>query len=228
MVMPLLAAKTSKMIPVLVVGALVWKKQHKQREWIAGGVILVGCATYLFAQPPKSHKPLPTTDDSNFWTGLAGTLFLLGYLFFDGLVSTTQERVFGRNPASSDPFGPESPVLDQMVRRWADVISPQALTFYVRWQIWTNAFAGGIAVAVALLSNVSGSLWPNLELLLTSPPLIWDVCVFSAASALGLIILLNTIASFVSPLIARLQSRLTDPSLTRLLVHRALSQVLSS
>lgn len=36
-------AKCSKMIPVLVVGALVWKKTYRQREWVAGGVVLVGC-----------------------------------------------------------------------------------------------------------------------------------------------------------------------------------------
>ena len=142
-------AKTSKMIPVLVVGALVWKKQHRQREWVAGGVILIGsvsfgvgvewllsptiltstsiratrCATYLFSQPPRvpSHGALVASaadDGKSMWDGLMGTCFLLGYLFFDGLVSTTQERVFGKNPSSNDPFGPESPVLDQMVS-WA-------------------------------------------------------------------------------------------------------------
>lgn len=36
-------AKTSKMVPVLVVGAVVWKKTHATREWVAGGVILAGC-----------------------------------------------------------------------------------------------------------------------------------------------------------------------------------------
>ncbi|GAA6062280.1 hypothetical protein JCM10212_000940 [Sporobolomyces blumeae] len=174
-------AKTSKMIPVLVVGALVWKKKHLAREWVAGGVILAGCATYLFSTPPVPHgghavATAAADDNSAFINGLAGTGFLLGYLFFDGLVSTTQEKVFGKNPASSDPFGPESPVLDQM--------------------IWTNLFAGLIALAMSLASIATGSFWNNVELLLTSGSLIWDVCVFSAASAVGLIILLNCIASF--------------------------------
>lgn len=71
------------------------------------------CATYLFSTPPVPHgrHTAVAADDDSFWNGLIGTLFLLGYLFFDGLVSTTQERVFGKNPSSSDPFGPESPVL---------------------------------------------------------------------------------------------------------------------
>ncbi|KAK4046027.1 hypothetical protein OIV83_006416 [Microbotryomycetes sp. JL201] len=169
-------AKTSKMIPVLVVGALVWKKQHRPKEWIAGGVILLGCATYLFSAPPAGHKAHSGEAASGFMNGLLGTLFLVGYLFFDGLVSTTQEKVFGKNPSSSDPFGPESPVLDQM--------------------IWTNSFACAIAVAAAMASNATGSLLPNTRLLMTSPALLWDVVVFSGASTLGLIVLLNTIASF--------------------------------
>ena len=36
------AAKTSKMVPVLVVGALVWRKKYMTREWVAAGVILAG------------------------------------------------------------------------------------------------------------------------------------------------------------------------------------------
>ncbi|GAA6039819.1 hypothetical protein JCM8097_004238 [Rhodosporidiobolus ruineniae] len=173
-------AKTSKMVPVLVVGALVWKKKYAQREWVAGAVILAGCATYLFSTPPTPHGSHAAASaenaNSDLLNGLAGAFFLVGYLFFDGLVSTTQEKVFGKNPSSSDPFGPDSPVLDQMV--------------------WTNVFACIIAVVMSLASTATGGFWNNLELLLTSGPLLWDVCVFSGASAIGLIILLNTIASF--------------------------------
>ncbi|GAA5902422.1 hypothetical protein JCM6882_002748 [Rhodosporidiobolus microsporus] len=173
-------AKTSKMVPVLVVGALVWKQKHATKSWVAAGVILAGCATYLFSSPPTPHgshaAAAPSDDHTDLINGLAGTFFLVGYLFFDGLVSTTQEKVFGKNPASSDPFGPESPVLDQMV--------------------WTNVFACIIAILASLASTATGGFWNNLELLLASAPLLWDVCVFSAASAVGLIILLNTIASF--------------------------------
>lgn len=83
------------------------------------------CATYLFSTPPVPHgrHAAVATDDESFWNGLIGTFFLLGYLFFDGLVSTTQERVFGKNPSSSDPFGPESPVLCVPSRsRWCGIM----------------------------------------------------------------------------------------------------------
>ncbi|BGP74088.1 hypothetical protein NBRC10513v2_007520 [Rhodotorula toruloides] len=170
-------AKTSKMIPVLVVGACIYRKSYMTREWVAGGVILAGCATYLFSSPPTPHgHAAPSVTSTDTWDGIIGAAYLLGYLFFDGLVSSTQEAVFGKNPSSSDPFGPESPVLDQM--------------------IYTNVFAALIAIAASVASTATGSFWPNLDLLLTSARLLWDVCVFSAASAVGLIVLLNTIASF--------------------------------
>ena len=44
-----------------------------------------------------------------------GALLLCGYLFFDGLTSTTQERMFGKAKSSDEPFSSSSPVLDQMV-----------------------------------------------------------------------------------------------------------------
>lgn len=111
---------------------------------------------------------------------MAGTLFLFGYLFFDGLVSTTQERVFGPNPSSSDPFGPSSPVLDQM--------------------IWTNVFATIIAGVMTCAGGVAGTLGDSWRLMGVSGRLVWDVVALSATSACGLLILLNVISSFVSPL----------------------------
>jgi hypothetical protein len=89
------------MIPVLVVGALVYRKKHLAREWIAGGVILAGCACYLFSTPPIPHGNPATVlsgseSDKTVIDGLLGTAFLLGYLFFDGLVSTTRKWPFVR------------------------------------------------------------------------------------------------------------------------------------
>lgn len=49
-------AKTSKMVPVLVVGALVWKKKHLTREWVAGGVILAGCVPLLLSWRAKKRR----------------------------------------------------------------------------------------------------------------------------------------------------------------------------
>lgn len=125
--------------------------------------------------------PGPTTHASaetrTLLEGGIGGILLCGYLAFDGLTSTFQERMFGKNENSSDPFGPKSPVLNQM--------------------IWTNVWSSAIALAVSFASQAAtGSVLPNLELALSSPALGWDILLLSAASTFGVIILLNTIASF--------------------------------
>ncbi|KAM0749179.1 UAA-domain-containing protein [Meredithblackwellia eburnea MCA 4105] len=173
-------AKCAKMVPVLLVGAVIHKKTHRPNEWIAGAVILLGCAAYLFSQPPhvstSTHQHSAPAEDASSLEALLGALCLAGYLFFDGLVSTTQEKVFGKNPSVSDPFGSESPVLDQM--------------------IWTNVFALSIALVTSILTTATGNVKHDVYMLFTTPALVRDVCAFSAASAVGLAILLNTIASF--------------------------------
>ena len=44
------------------------------------------CALYLFSHPPKSSKHHVEAQDDSYMSGILGTLCLLGYLFFDGLV----------------------------------------------------------------------------------------------------------------------------------------------
>lgn len=167
------------MVPVLLIGSLVWSKSYRKREWLAAAIIVTGCGTYLFSQAPPTHKVHVVVADAGWWGNIAGALFLMGYLAFDGLTSTTQERVFGRNTsASNDPFAADSPVLDQM--------------------IWVNLFAGIIAATSALFTIPAGGLGPNLHLLWISNDLKWDVTIFSMGSALGLIVLLNTIAYVIS------------------------------
>ncbi|KAM0753575.1 UAA transporter [Meredithblackwellia eburnea MCA 4105] len=171
-------AKCAKMVPVLLVGSIVHKKAHKPNEWIAGAVLVLGCGTYLFSQPPRtsSHHSSASTGEGTSLEAFLGALCLSAYLFFDGLVSTTQERVFGKNPKVADPFGPDSPVLDQM--------------------IWTNIFAILIGLVTSIVGTATGNVTHDLYMLFTTPALVWDVCAFSAASAIGLAVLLNTIASF--------------------------------
>ena len=161
---------------MLVIGRLVYQKKHQSRQWVAGWTVILGCATYLTSRPDP--RALASTSDasgvSSFFNGICGTILLLGYLGFDGLTSTTQEKVFGKNPNSADPFGPDSPVLDQMV--------------------WVNLFASIIAAAGAVASF--NTIGPSLRLLFTVPALMRDVTLLSATAAVGLIVLLNTIAAF--------------------------------
>ncbi len=139
--------------------------------------MLCSCATYLFSVPTAPDVSTDATPARTALEGALGAVLLCGYLAFDGLTSTFQERMFGKNDDSADPFGPSSPVLNQM--------------------IWTNVWSSAIALVVAIGSHwAAGSVVPSLRLLVTSSALGWDVLLLSAASTFGVILLLNTIASF--------------------------------
>ena len=157
-------AKCAKMVPVLLVGTLVYKKSHSAKQWISAAVVTVGCGIYLFSNPPTPKHGAALVDKADFFSAAMGAVLLIGYLFFDGLTSTTQERVFGKSASSSDPFGPQSPVLDQM--------------------LYVNFFAVVISVLVSAASSVSGTLAPSLWLLLNTPALVIDVLLLSATAAL--------------------------------------------
>lgn len=154
------------MVPVLLVGTLVYKKSHKAKQWISAGVVTAGCGIYLFSNPPAPKHPAPSAAEASadWFSGLMGAVLLIGYLFFDGLTSTTQERVFGKSASSTDPFGPQSPVLDQM--------------------LYVNFFAVVISILASAASSVSGSLAPSVWLLMNSSALVIDVLLLSATAAL--------------------------------------------
>lgn len=156
------------MVPVLLVGTFVYKKTHKGKQWISAGVVTAGCGIYLFSNPPAPKHPAlagaGAADAVDWFSGMMGAILLIGYLFFDGLTSTTQERVFGKSASSSDPFGPQSPVLDQM--------------------LYVNFFAVVISILASAVSSVSGSLAPSVWLLMNSPALVIDVLLLSATAAL--------------------------------------------
>jgi len=107
--------KSAKMVPVLILGYVGYGKKYKQREWIGVAVIMLGIWWYLVLLPEvamneEENKKAVATN----WMGLA---CLSAYLFFDGLTSTTQERLFKKaNLGNPILFGLSGGVIDQMVR----------------------------------------------------------------------------------------------------------------
>ena len=117
------------MVPVLFLGRVVYRKTYKQKEYVAGAVVLLGCFVYLVSLPqsasPAQHAKLPADSPAaseatpTAYASLIGGVLLASYLLFDGLTSTTQEYSFGKNSKNGQkkiaPLTPGGPVLDQMV-----------------------------------------------------------------------------------------------------------------
>ena len=176
------------MAPVLFVARFIYKKIYNRRQWAATWIIVLGCATYIFSRPISNDGDVTlseaaTTEGASTLTsgtlgplgGLIGAAFILAYLFFDGLTSTTQERYFGISHTPTRPLNPDSPVLDQL--------------------IWINIFASVISL-LACVASWNSTFAPSLALLMSSPRLMLDLALLALTSSVGLILLLNSITSF--------------------------------
>jgi drug/metabolite transporter (DMT)-like permease len=110
--------KTAKMVPVLIIGHLWFGKRYKRHQWIGALVVIVGIWTYLTSLPRVEKSE--AEEKRAIITNWIGVLCLLAYLFFDGLTSTVQERLFNLRDAkvADEPsviMGITSGIIDQMV-----------------------------------------------------------------------------------------------------------------
>ncbi|KAK4703360.1 hypothetical protein P7C70_g2856, partial [Phenoliferia sp. Uapishka_3] len=169
-------AKTA-MIPLVVVGGLMYKRRLDARDWAAALVVTLGSVTFL----TKSVGEVAALDDADdaYFDGVVGALYLAGYLFFDGLTSESQEAYFGMSTSLVDPFGEGSSVLPQM--------------------IFVNAFTCLYSLGGLSIDIISGTFAPSLRLLIASSALQRDVLLLSTTSSLGSVILLNTMTSLGAP-----------------------------
>ncbi|RDW84820.1 hypothetical protein BP6252_02410 [Coleophoma cylindrospora] len=115
-------AKSAKMVPVLIIGYTLYQKRYKPRQWIGALVVILGIWIYLtsLGENVKSKGGKASEKQEGMW----GVIFVLAYLFFDGLTSSFQEKLFGhaKGKDSSEGggravtlWGISRGVVDQMV-----------------------------------------------------------------------------------------------------------------
>jgi len=78
--------KCGKMIPVMIMGAILSGKRYNLDDYLSAFTITAGCMIFLLTGKYAQGTPRPDTP--------LGLLLILGYLFSDGFTSTLQERLF--------------------------------------------------------------------------------------------------------------------------------------
>ncbi|WVQ69626.1 uncharacterized protein L199_007846 [Kwoniella botswanensis] len=173
--------KTSKMVPVLLLGRLVYGKQYRWRSYLAVLLVTLGAMLYM----TTSSNGL--TADSRSSTP-RGILLLAGYLLFDGLASTTEAKLFQQSHRRSTSKDSES-------SNGTRTLSQNELVY--DQMLWTNVCSLGVSTLV-VLTDQKRSFGNFLDVLKTpsGPRLLFDVSFLSLSASIGLIFLLTTIATY--------------------------------
>ncbi|GAB4820926.1 hypothetical protein N2152v2_007972 [Parachlorella kessleri] len=91
-------AKCAKTVPVMAWGFAIGGARYRRRDYLCSVAVTAGCA--LFVLSGDIASPAVTAGralgaDSQQWA-LAGGMLLSAFLLFDGLASTSQDRLFSR------------------------------------------------------------------------------------------------------------------------------------
>lgn len=86
--------KSSKMIPVMIMGKVISGKSYPTYEYLIAVAIIVGVSTFVLFE-----KGTPAAEGKE--TSLAGLIFLGGYLTFDSFTSQWQGHLFSQYKMSS-------------------------------------------------------------------------------------------------------------------------------
>merc|ERR1719450_103312 len=84
--------KSFKMMPVMIWGIVISRKNYSSRDWMVALVVTLGVTEFLMTGPIDSSRA-----GGNHIRGL---LLLVGFLALDGLTSTMQEKLFKEHATS--------------------------------------------------------------------------------------------------------------------------------
>mmetsp|Transcript_29132 Transcript_29132/g.45582 ORF Transcript_29132/g.45582 Transcript_29132/m.45582 type:complete len:350 (+) Transcript_29132:84-1133(+) len=82
--------KSFKMVPVMLWGVVLSGKQHRVMDWVVTAFVCLGVSEFLLTG--NISAPLDRTGGSG--NSVWGLLLLAAFLVFDGLASTSQEKLF--------------------------------------------------------------------------------------------------------------------------------------
>mmetsp|Transcript_1167 Transcript_1167/g.2769 ORF Transcript_1167/g.2769 Transcript_1167/m.2769 type:complete len:376 (+) Transcript_1167:79-1206(+) len=89
--------KTAKMIPVMIWGTCLIGKTYKLKDYLVAATVSGGCALFILTGNVTSAAARHADKTTSFM----GLFMMVGYLAFDGLTSSWQERLFKKSNTST-------------------------------------------------------------------------------------------------------------------------------
>ena len=147
--------KSCKMVPVMAGGIVLGGKRFSLVEYVQVALITLGVVVFNFGGARKKGG----AKDSPYGLALIGVSLLL-----DAVTGGLQDKVKVATKAlNPDAAGPKRPSLHESM-------------------MWTNASGGIVALVLALLT---GHMVGGIKFAIAHPEVLYSICIFSMASAVG-------------------------------------------
>lgn len=168
--------KSCKLVPVMLVGTIVYQRKYSLSDYLSVGLITLGIALFSLA---KAQKPaVPHVDDSADGDGwsphlqqLLGIVLVCANIMLDGFTNQEQERIKQQHKIG-------------------------ALEMMKNINLWQCIYLGGYLLAGWVVLGEASDAQGAWRMLQTIPQLRWDVLAFACCAALGQIFVFAILNSF--------------------------------
>ena len=202
-------AKSTKVIPVMIMGKVLNKKTYPCVDYIEAVLICLGVSLFSLANVSADFFGGGTSGDASSYAALAGLAMLALYIVSDSFTSQWQSRLYQAHPTvdngvlESRPTSKKRPLAavsrgDDAPRRLATRIKrprhakpPQVDQFQMMFAVNTWAI---IMTTFALVT--SGELWTTLQFIGDNPIAFLDNVTIAITSATGQLFIFYTIKTF--------------------------------
>ncbi|KAJ3210032.1 UDP-galactose transporter [Dinochytrium kinnereticum] len=166
----MILGKSCKLIPVMVMNFLLYRKTYPLKKHLIVGLITIGVSGFMLLQPAKSGKHGSSTIPRGTLETLWGLFLLTLNLALDGVTNTTQDRIFHK-------FKPTG---SQMML-YMNLFSSAIMASYL---VASNTFTGELSGALAFSSR--------------HPTVLFDIVLFGLCGAVGQCFIYQSLESFGS------------------------------
>ncbi|KAI9010658.1 UAA transporter family-domain-containing protein [Hyaloraphidium curvatum] len=171
----MILGKSCKLVPVMVMGWVLYRKRFPLSKYLAVGLITFGVSVFMLMDPHKKGKGghgggRPGDAPRTLLSSLFGLLLLTANLVIDGVTNSTQDRIFTHHK-----------VTGQQMMFFMNVCSATLMAAYL---VLSNPFTRELSGALAFC---------------TDHPAVWlDIALFSVCGALGQVFIFYTLQTFGS------------------------------
>lgn len=171
----MILGKSCKLVPVLIMNILLYKRKFKTYKYIVVGMVTLGISLFMLYQPIDPRKSAKGVAQSS----MLGLSLLLVNLLIDGTTNSTQDETFAEYSVSGTQ-------MMLFMNIFSTLITSVALVVPIP------------PVPVLNPTTSQPELWTALAFIQSHPTVLADILLFSFAGAIGQLFIFSTLEQFGS------------------------------